>query len=149
MDEKHYRKTYSSINPQRCVFEKAINSRVCNCNKSQRFNLADREGVACSSKARLNRCALLLTHLHSNARFVLQRLEVTKLGHTQEIKIQNGGLLGLQKEFSSEEIVENIDAVITSAENKFNSIEEFPYSKIMQVISAYRIRPKRNRLKQD
>ena len=149
MDEKHYRKTYSSINPQRCVFEKAINSRVCDCNKSQRFNLADREGVACSSKASLNRCALLLTHLHSNARFVLQRLEVTELGHTQEIKIQNGGLLGLQKEFCSEEKVENIDAVITSAENKFNSIEEFPYSKIMQVISAYRIRSKRNRLKQD
>ncbi len=46
MDEKHYKETYSNINPNRCVFEKSINSRICNCNKSQRFNLADREGVA-------------------------------------------------------------------------------------------------------
>ena len=149
MDEKHYRKIYNSINPQRCVFEKSINSRICNCKQSQRFNLADREGVACTSKASLNRCALLLDHLHNNARFVLQRLEFNELGHAQEIKIQNGGLLGLQKELNNEEKVENIDAVIANAENKFNSIEEFPYSKIMQVISAYCIRPKRNRLKKN
>lgn len=149
MDEKHYRKIYNSINPQRCVFEKSINSRICNCKQSQRFNLADREGVACTSKASLNRCALLLAHLHNNARFVLQRLEFNELGHAQEIKIQNGGLLGLQKELNNEEKVENIDAVIVNAENKFNSIEEFPYSKIMQVISAYRFRPKRNRLKKN
>jgi len=134
MDEKHYKNTYNDINPNRCVFEKAINSRICNCNQSQRFNLADREGVACISKIRLDRCAQLTNHLHNNARFVLQRLDVKGLGHAQEIKIQNGGLLSK---------VEDIDALITSAEQKFKKIEEFPYSEIVQVISAYRIRPKR------
>jgi len=147
MDEKHYKKTYSSINPQRCVFEKSINSRVCNCNKSQRFNLADREGVACTAKASLSRCELLHKHLHDNARFVLQKLNVNELGHAQEIKIQNGGLIGLHKECSGREIVEDINEVIAVAENKYNSVEEFPYSKIMQVVNAYRIRPKRNRSK--
>jgi hypothetical protein len=151
MDEKHYKKTYSTVNPNRCVFEKSINSRVCNCTKSQRFNLADCEGVACTSKSSLNRCEQLKCHLHNNARFALQRLDVNELGHAQEIKIQNGGLLGLYKQLDDNEsnIVEDIDAIITHAENKFNHIKNFPFSKIMQVVSAYRIRPKRTRTKKD
>lgn len=145
MDELHYRSTYSDINPQRCVFEKAINSRVCNCAKSQRFNLADREGVACKSNAALQRCGQLIKHLHENARFALQRLDVDQLGHAQEIKIQNGGLLGLQAQLNTSglEKVEDIDRVVSEAEKKFNSLDEFPYSEIMQVISAYQIRAKR------
>ena len=145
MDELHYRSTYSDINPQRCVFEKAINSRVCNCSKSQRFNLADREGVACQSKYALQRCEKLIKHLHENARFALQRLDVDRLGHAQEIKIQNGGLLGLQIQLyvKKSENVEDIDAVLIDAEKKYKVIEDLPYSKIMQIISAYQIRAKR------
>ena len=151
MDEKHYKNTYKDINPQRCIFEKAINSRICNCNKSQRFNLADREGVACTSKTSLARCNQLFTHLHNNARFAMQRSDVNQLGHAQEIKIQNGGLLGLQSQLITEENikVEDIDALIADAEKVFKDIEDFPYSTIMQVISAYRIRPKRIRTKKD
>lgn len=151
MDEKHYKETYSNINPNRCVFEKAINSRVCNCIKSQRFNLADREGVACTSKSSLFRCGQVFAYLHDNARFTLQRIDVQMLGHAQEIKIQNGGLLGLQKQLIDEEVekVEDIDAVITEAEKKYIRVEDFPYSSIVQVISAYHIRPKRTRIKKE
>jgi len=151
MDEKHYKNTYNDINPNRCVFEKAINSRICNCNKSQRFNLADREGVACTSKSCLARCSQLIEHLRNNARFALQRLNVSELGHAQEIKIQNGGLLGIQYQLLDEENskVDDIDALIISAEKKFKNLEDFPYSKIMQVISTYRIRSKRIRAKKD
>ena len=149
MDEKHYKETYSNINPNRCVFEKSINSRICNCSKSQRFNLADREGVACSSNSGLARCNKLIALLHSNARFALQRLDVDKLGHAQEIKIQNGGLLGLQIQLDTEakNRVADIDGIIISAEKEYSSIENFPYSNIMQIISAYSIRPKRERQK--
>lgn len=149
MDEKHYKETYSNINPNRCVFEKSINSRICNCGKSQRFNLADREGVACHSKAGLARCDKLIALLHSNARFTLQRLDVEQLGHAQEIKIQNGGLLGLQSQLNieAENSVADIDTMIVRAEKEYSSIENFPYSNIMQVISAYSIRPKRARPK--
>ena len=145
MDELHYRSTYSDINPQRCVFEKAINSRVCNCAKSQRFNLADREGVACNSTAALQRCGLLIEQLHENARFALQRLDIDQLGHAQEIKIQNGGLLGIQAQINSSDLqnVADIDSVIDAAVEKYETLEHFPYSKIMQAISAYQIRSKR------
>ena len=149
MDEQHYRNTYSSINPQRCVFEKAINSRVCNCAKSQRFNLADREGVACNSANALKRCTQLSQHLHSNARFTLKRTDVQQLGHAQEIKIQNGGLIGLQAELSNsdDQKVDDIDSIVSDAEKKYGDVEKFPYLQIMQIISTYRIRARKSKRK--
>ena len=148
MDEKEYKYTYQSINPQRCVFEKAINSRVCNCNKSQRFNLADREGVACTHSMSLQRCNEFLKQLRDKARFALKRLEVEQpLAHKEEIKIQNGGLIGLQAQLKTEteSTVENIDVLITLAEYEFNNLANFPYSEIMQVITTYKIRDRRKR----
>ncbi len=147
MDEQQYKAMYNNINAQRCVFEKAINSRICNCNKAQRFNLADREGVACTSEYGLQRCSQLLSHLRKNARFVLQCLDVNEaLAHAEEIKIQNGGLLGLQLQVENhaENIVKDIDNLITMAENKFKHLENLPYSQLMQVITAYQIRNRRN-----
>lgn len=150
MDEQQYKATYDSINPHRCVFEKAINSRVCNCSKSQRFNLADREGVACESTHGLERCNHLLTKLRKNARFVLQRIDVNQtLGHAEEIKVQNGGLLGLQAvvDIATDSKVEDIDMMITMAEEKFNNLENFPYSQIMQIITTYNFRKHRKKSK--
>ena len=151
MDEQHYRNTYSSINPQRCVFEKAVNSRVCNCNKSQRFNLADREGVACKCATSLKRCEKLIECLHDSARFTLKRLDVDQLGHAQEIKIQNGGLLGIQSSLAKlhSEKVKDIDYLVSEAESKYGTIKDFPYSQIMRVISTYRIRPRKTANKKD
>ena len=149
MDEQQYKNTYSRINPQRCVFEKAINSRVCNCGKARRFNLADREGVACTSTNGLQRCSRLISLLRENARFTLRRLDVEVLGHAQEIKVQNGGLLGLQSQLEScavVKIVEDINATVTAAEGKFAGLENLPYSQLMQVIGGYRMRNRRNRL---
>ena len=148
MDEQQYKTTYNLINPQRCAFEKAINSRICNCSKAQRFNLADREGVACTSSQGLERCGHLLSQLRKNARFALQRLDVDEaLAHTEEIKIQNGGLLGLQfqVEEHANQTVEDIDALISVAEGKYQSFEKLPYSQLMQVITAYQIRKRRNK----
>lgn len=148
MDEKEYKSTYHSINPQRCVFEKAINSRICNCSKSQRFNLADREGVACTHSISLQRCNEFINQLRDKARFALKRLEVEEpLAHKEEIKIQNGGLIGLQAQIKSqtESSIENIDALITLAEQEFNNLANFPYSEIMQVITTYKIRDRSKR----
>lgn len=148
MDENEYKSTYYSINPQRCVFEKAINSRICNCSKSQRFNLADREGVACTHSMSLQRCNEFLSQLKDKARFALKRIVVDQpLAHTEEIKIQNGGLIGLQEQLKSskEGSIQNIDALISLAEQEFKNLAGFPYSEIMQVITTYKIRDRRNR----
>ena len=148
MDEHQYRTTYQSVNPHRCVFEKAINSRVCSCSRSHRFNLADREGVACNSLPRLERCNHLLTELREKARFALRRREVSQtLAHADEIKIQNGGMLGLQLQVDQDDAptVKDIDSLIHRAEGRFDGIPGFPYSRLMQAIITYRIRARRQR----
>ena len=94
MDEQEYRSTYHTVNKRRCVYEKAINSRRCNCAKCHRFNLADREGVACNSATGNALCTEFLNTLRSKARFSLHLTHADKpLPHTKEIKVQTGGLL--------------------------------------------------------
>ncbi len=148
MDEHQYKTTYHSINPHRCVFEKALNSRICNCSMAQRFNLADREGVACTSVNKLQRCDRLLTEFRKKAKFALQRMEASQiLAHTEEIKIQNGGMLGLQEHVEKHPLqtVQDIASLIDRAERQFNGMDRFPYSQLMQGITAYQIRNRRHK----
>ena len=145
MDEKEYRSTYRSVNPIQCVFEKAINSRVCNCSESNRFNLADREGVSCNYHAAQKRCDALLNLLRQNSRFALQlTLADGKLPHNAEIKIQNGGIKGITKIIEPNAANESdIYTLIDTAVQKYQSIEELPYQQIVREISAYQSRRRR------
>ena len=149
MDETEYHSTYKDINPTRCVFEKAINSRVCNCSQSARFNLADREGVSCKSKTAQQFCVIILNALRENARFVIQQKSIDgQLPHNAEIRIQNGAVKGLVKIFHADGLDEqDIYGVFQLALKKFNSIDQLPYSELMREISAYQIRRSRSKKK--
>lgn len=145
MDEKEYRSAYKNINPIRCVFEKAINSRICNCSKSTRFNLADREGVSCNNNTAQQRCTELLRALRNNARFVLQQKSIDgQLPHNAEIKIQNGGIIGIAKLFDDTN-EDDVFLTISSAIAKYKSIDSFPFNEIIKEISNYKTRKKRKK----
>ncbi|MCW9023449.1 MAG: hypothetical protein OQK73_02090 [Gammaproteobacteria bacterium] len=147
MEEDQYRKTYGEINQLKCVFEKAINSRQCACSQSQRFNLADREGVACQTPVRHEKCVQLLVLMRSNASFSLQMQKVEgPLPHAREIKVQVGGLQGLQVALGQDvesKAIMDIDGLIQKAESTFGQIENFPYPEIIKSISRYKGRQRR------
>ncbi|MCK5383441.1 MAG: hypothetical protein KAJ65_06735 [Gammaproteobacteria bacterium] len=150
MDEQEYRKTYHSVNDRRCVFEKTINSRCCTCEKSCRFHLADREGIACKSATANALCKELLGQMRSNARFALHLTSAdAPLPHAKEIKVQTGGLLGLQNllhpEKSDADTVENAIGLIDTAITKFGRLEDLPYDIIVQAIVKFEGRKKRSR----
>lgn len=139
MDESHYRDTYQSINETRCWFEKAINSRKCKCTLMERFNLADREGVRCSRKEGQLQCHSWLETLREKAIFALQLTRVDgPLPHAKEVKIQLGGMLGVQAaldpELAEADTVDDIHASLTDAIQKYGSIEQFPFAEIMQTV---------------
>ncbi len=149
MDETEYRQTYRAVNEQRCVFEKAINARRCTCSLSQRFNLADREGVSCSSATGANRCKHLLELLRNNASFALQMTSVPgPLPHAKEVKVQIGGMLGLQKllhpALSEKESVYDINGLAETALQQYRSLDELPYSEIVKSIVTFEGRPRRH-----
>jgi hypothetical protein len=148
VDETEYRQTYRAVNERRCVFEKAINARRCTCRLSQRFNLADREGVSCTSKTGSNRCKQLLDLLRKNANFALQMTNVPgPLPHAKEVKVQIGGMLGLQKllhpQIRDEELAQDINGLAETAEQQFSSLDNLPYSEIVKSIVTFEGRLRR------
>lgn len=149
MDEDEYRKTYQQITQLTCVFEKALCSLKCKCSQGDMFRLADRHGVSCKNPAIQKNCVDLLDHLRSQTRFVFKISEIDgPFPHNKEIRVQNGGLLGIQKLLLGEagsDQVDDVSTTVTAAIEKFGSIEELPYSQIMQSVMAFKARPKRRK----
>jgi hypothetical protein len=148
MDENEYRSTYHKLNQSRCQFEKTLLSRRSTCSRGKGFNLADREGVSCQSPAARERCAVLLETLRENARFALHLTEIDgALPFNKEIKVQTGGLLGLQKlldpESGAAEKAEDIYSLISRAEQKYGSLSAIPYCEIMPSIVSFEGRKRR------
>jgi hypothetical protein len=153
MDEDQYRTLYHELNPNRCVFEKSINNRRCECALKHRFLIATREGVACRSETALVNCTLLLNTLRNNARFALKLVVVDgPVPHNKELRVQAGGLLGLQKmtqpdKTKQTETVLNIHQTIEAALLEYGSIDSLPYSLLIKDITAYKVRKKRTKRK--
>ncbi|MGD8812281.1 MAG: hypothetical protein PVH16_06065 [Thioalkalispiraceae bacterium] len=155
MEEDQYRQTYRTFNQRRCVYEKAINSRRCTCQSAHRFNLADREGVACQSAAGHERCHALLQLMRKNAGFALKLADAdgSPLPHAKEIKVQVGGLLGLQgllrQEKRHSESVENIDHILQQALREYGSFNAIPFSEVVKSITTFKGRQRRSGKRQD
>jgi len=151
VEEDQYRTTYKRVNERRCVFEKAILSRRCNCACSSRFYLADREGIACGAAPAHVRCSRLIVLLRENAKFALKVTVIDgELPHAKEIRVQTGGLLGLQHvlrpDLNAENVVD-VSALATLGERTFGSLEQFPFGDIVKAIVAFegRRRPRSKR----
>ncbi len=150
MEEQEYRKTYHAVNKRRCVYEKAINSRRCSCSRCHRFNLADREGVACKSATGNALCTEFLDTLRSKARFSLHLTQTDRpLPHAKEIRVQTGGLLGLQELFypdkSNSTHAENIIGLLDMAIQRYERLQNLPYDIIVQAVVSFEGRRKRQR----
>ena len=150
MEEQEYRDTYHKLNQRRCIFEKTISSRRCTCEKALRFHLADREGIACKSAAGNALCTELLNSMRHKARFALHLTRAdAPLPHAKEIKVQTGGLLGLQSllrpEKPGQQNVDNVLGLINLALQRFGRLAELPYDGIIQSIVKFEGRRKRPR----
>lgn len=149
MEEDEFRSRYAELNKQRCVFEKAINSRRCNCSKSRRFMLAGREGVGCDCENNLHLCTEILNMIREKARFSLRITQVEGvLPHNKEIRVQVGGMQGLRdatSENNSGQLkVDDIYSVVKSAVEKLENIESLPYSEIIKSVAACEGRRRQN-----
>lgn len=167
MDEHEFQQTREQLNQCPCPFEKAILSNRCFCTKCQRLNIAEREMTACISLVAQMRCVSLFEQLYKNARFAIKQVRLdSPQPHAKVMKVQCGGLLGLQsvimssekcsmvaseevvsEEYSRMKQIKNIDALITQALEIWDRIENFPYQEIVKCISHYHIRAKHARHK--
>lgn len=151
VEEDEYRSTYHSVNERRCVFEKAILNHSCGCTFSIHFYLAGREGIACDSATAHRRCSHLISLLRKNARFALKITTLEgELPHAREIKVQSGGLLGLQQLLRPDpgkNSVADVAALASLGESTYGSLEQLPYQAIVKSIVSFkgRRRPRSKR----
>ncbi len=152
MDENEYRTVYHSVNTLRCLFEKAILTRRYQCSILVKYNIADREAIGCSQQTACNRCRQILTLLHEKARFALSNVSSkVQLGHAKEIKVQCGGLEGLQKVLNSDapsdssKNIIDINQLLDQLQQEFDSFESLPYAVIMQSVTRFEGRKRRKK----
>lgn len=149
MDEDQFRSVYNEINQIRCVYEKALNNRRCDCQQKQRFLLATREGVGCKSELRMQRCTRFLNKLRENSRFALKEITIDgPLPHNKELRVQAGGCLALQKLLQpdfDQASIPDIDSVLETAIAKHGDIEELPYGELVKGVLRYKVKDRRSR----
>lgn len=148
MDEDQFRAVYHEINAQRCVFEKAITNRRCDCQSKQRFLLATREGIGCANAASLQVCTDFLTMLRDKSRFALRETFIDGvLPHNKELKVQAGGTLMLQTLLQPQvpemQQVQNIAALLRQALAEFSTLDQLPYGELVKGVVHYQVRPTR------
>lgn len=148
MDENEYRAVYNEVNPNRCVFEKAINNRRCNCEKKQRFLIATREGVGCQSEVAAQNCTNFLNIMRKNARFSLRVVTVEgPMPHNKELQVQAGGTKALRDILNPDQTKDevNIHQVVQQGLETYSTIDNFPFSDIVRGIVTYVSRKKRKK----
>ncbi|OQW94655.1 MAG: hypothetical protein BWK79_05150 [Beggiatoa sp. IS2] len=147
MEEHEYQQAYQALNQCPCPFEKALLNTCCTCNQSQRIHIAEREGMSCLTKFSQKQCQELLVCLCDSAQFALKLRKVeTLLPHGKLLKIQCGGLQGLQTAVHAElegKPVSNVNEVVKQALLLFGEIKYFPYQEMVRFISHYRVRQRR------
>ena len=150
MEEDEYKATYNEIAETRCVFEKALTNKHCQCRCSRHFCLADREGYACKSRENAATCSYLLGKLRENSRFYLKTHVVgSLLPHNVDIRVQVGGLSGLRIVLNDEDgdlSTADIRTLVEQAEERYENLSKLPYSEIVQSIARFqgRVRGKRS-----
>lgn len=154
MDQDAFRQTYREVNEIYCAFEKSVLTNQCGCAQSERFCIAEREGVHCNSEAGQTRCLKWLELLREQARFALRTEEEKRLlPHGKAIRLQVGGMRGLLRMLNVATIQEpgtpeiaDINMTLAQAETRFGELESAPFSEIMRDVAAYQVR-KRSRRK--
>ena len=150
MDQDAFRETYREVNENFCAFEKSVLINQCNCSKAERFCIAEREGVHCLSEEGQARCLDALSILRDHATFALRELTEGKLPHGTAMRVQIGGMRGLNKLLNGDDTqVPDVDAILQAAIQRWGSLEQLPFSEIMPSIAAYKGKTRARRRQKD
>ncbi|MDJ0806875.1 MAG: hypothetical protein QNJ78_08580 [Gammaproteobacteria bacterium] len=150
MDQDAFRRTYREINERFCVYEKSILSRKCTCSKAKKLNIAEREGVHCTSDEAQGQCMEFLEQLRHHARFALKTNDDRAvLPHGKAMRLQVGGLRGLYVVLHADqtipESIEDVFGLISRAREEFEGLDNLPFQPLIQQVAAYKGRPRSKR----
>jgi len=138
MDETAYRQKLTASIPRYCPFEKTLLTRCAACSKADKHNIAEREVVACESVLAHERCIALRDLLRLNFTFALGKLHIDgPLPHAQEMRMQCGGLKGIQFALCGNDDVHDVAGLLSMAQQQYGELADLPYSQIIQWANSY------------
>lgn len=143
MDQDAFLRTYREINDRICGYEKSILSRKCTCTQAKKLNIAEREGVHCTSDTGQEQCLEFLEKLRHHARFALKTNDVRGvLPHGKAMRLQVGGLRGLYSALHENDpipdTIEDVFSLISQAQDAFDGLDKLPYQTLIQQVAAYK-----------
>ncbi len=138
MDETAYRQTLTTSIPRNCPFEKSVLTHCAECSRAVKHNIAEREVVACDNAQANQRCIALRGLLRRSFAFALGKTHIdAPMPHAQEMRMQCGGLKGLQITLDGNEVVADVDVLLEQALQRYGELGELPYSQIVQLSNRY------------
>lgn len=144
MDESAYRQALTASIARHCPFEKSVLTNCAACSKAVKHNIAEREVVACDNTEAHQRCIELRDLLRHSFTFALGKSHIDgPLPHAQEMRMQCGGLRGLQFALDVgvvqdvDDEVRDVAALLAAAQQRYGELADFPYSLIVQRASNH------------
>lgn len=132
MDEAAFRQTLEATHPLLCPFSKALFSGCVACAQAGRMNLAERELIVCRETVLQQRCARMHDALRHNFGFAIHILhDEAPIPHGQEMRIQCGGLRGLQDVLRGDAEVADVDELMRAALQSWPEDGDIPFSAVV------------------
>lgn len=138
MDESAFRTARGEINRLPCVFEKALLARCAVCRLAVDHLIAERGSVACASPVARAFCGELAGLLREKSAFALRLTDTRRiLPHATLMKIQCGGLAGLQQALDPEGPAPDVHRLVLIARERYGELAQLPFSQIVQGVAAW------------
>ncbi len=138
MDETAYRRALSTAILRACPFEKSLLTHCAACSKAEKRNIAEREIVDCNCVGAHERCIAMRDLLRNNFAFALGKSHIDgTLPHAQEMRMQCGGLKGLQFVLDGSDEVADVAALLAMAWQRYGELEDIPYSEIVRFVNTH------------
>jgi hypothetical protein len=144
MDDSSLPPARDEINYLPCVFEQALLSGCAVCELSFARVPAERKGVFCTSPVARVDCGQLSALLREKSAFAVRLTNTRRtMSHAMTLKIQCGGLLGMQQVLDPNAVSADVRCLVLKGRERFGQLAALPYSEIVKGVAAFQPR-KRN-----
>ena len=144
MEENEFKSLYKEYNQLPCVYQKAILSSRCACPHAHKLNIAEREAVACEFPEARIQCQTLYDAFIEKARFALHKIGDSPLTHAESIKVQVGGISGVQEILSDESPLPQVGQLTMKLFLAYPDLQGLPVETIVRSIVHCKVRQRRN-----
>ncbi|MCP5269632.1 MAG: hypothetical protein H6932_00175 [Burkholderiaceae bacterium] len=125
-----------------CVFSRALLARAAGCDCVTRRALGEREVLECSQPVARTNCSLLRALMRERARFALKLpTGEAPLMHAQVLRLQCGGLLGLQQVLGTGRA--DVHHLVAEAQARHGSLTALPWDAIVATMRGWQPRRRR------